>query len=152
MARTTVALTAFSHVRKPFSWTRQPPQPHRTGGFRLRPAVTCRLSWYYFVPVWQPTGKWSPNRLAEDSPQLAAICVAETEVHWRGLSSPQTDQSGMLLSSVGAVRFQRSQSQSKSAKASPWPKLSIVSRTLRIRHRSSPPFIGPLSPRPIIWK
>ena len=28
--------TAFSHVRRPFWWTRQPPQPHRTGGSRLR--------------------------------------------------------------------------------------------------------------------
>ena len=28
--------TAFSHVRRPFWWTRQPPPPHRTGGSRFR--------------------------------------------------------------------------------------------------------------------
>ena len=30
------SLTVFSHVRRPFWWTRQPPQPHRTGGSRFR--------------------------------------------------------------------------------------------------------------------
>ena len=32
----TVLQTAFSHVRRPFWWTRQPHKPHRVGGFRLR--------------------------------------------------------------------------------------------------------------------
>ena len=35
MARMTVVLTAFSHVRRPFWWTRHTHEPHRIGGSRL---------------------------------------------------------------------------------------------------------------------
>lgn len=42
-------------------------------------------------------------------------------------------------------------SQSSPEKANSRLKFSILSRTLTIRHRSLPPFFGPLRPLPIIW-
>ena len=46
----------------------------------------------------------------------------------------------------------QAQSQSRSEKASLRSKLSMLSLTLRIRHRSLPPFLTPRRPLPIIWK
>ena len=44
------------------------------------------------------------------------------------------------------------QSQSRSENASSRWKFAMLSRTLRMRHRSFPPFLTPRSPLPIIWK
>ena len=46
----------------------------------------------------------------------------------------------------------QAQSQSRSENASFRSKLSMLSLTLRIRHRSLPPFLTPRRPLPIIWK
>ena len=68
--------------------------------------------------------------------------------------SPDGWKSVMMATTVDAsCRWSvQAHSQSRSEKASLPSKLSMLSWTLTMRHRSVPPFLVPRSPRPIIWK
>ena len=64
----------------------------------------------------------------------------------------KVDRSARWLRMVSTAHWHQAQSQSRSEKASSRWKFSILSRTLRIRHWSFPPFRTPRKPLPIIWK